>query len=93
MTDKLSYLLGPTPAAAKAYLPPPPSFPPTPQLPTEYVSTPYGVVLVRNPNVCGICHRPRHRDLPHHSFLPDEARPKEARRLGWPTPPTQEQLP
>ena len=60
--------------------------------PCTYTRTPYGDVQVINPGVCGICHKSRHRDIPHHAFEPDRASLATARRLGWPLPPAQEPL-
>lgn len=64
--------------------PPPP--PARGDLPTEYRRTAHHVLLIANPNRCGICRRPRHQDTAHHQFEPDLATVAEAEALGWPIP-------
>lgn len=55
--------------------------------PTRFVELASGQVMVENPNVCGICHKGRHRDTAHHAFEADRAFPNQAAALGWPLPP------
>lgn len=58
--------------------------------PTYYKPMPYGPDHVVNPNVCGICHKSRHRDTPHHDFEAAAASVEYATRAGWPLPTNQE---
>ena len=61
-------------------------------LPTFFKPMPYGPDHVVNPNVCGICHKSRHRDTPHHDFEAAAASVEYATRAGWPLPTNQEPL-
>lgn len=56
-------------------------------LPTFWSSTATGRPLIVNPNVCQICHKPRHPSTAHHKFDPDTAWPGIAATLGWAMPP------
>lgn len=60
--------------------------------PTYFKPMPYGPDHVVNPNVCGICHKPRHRDTPHHDFEPAASSVEYAERAGWPLPTNQEPI-
>ena len=60
--------------------------------PTYYKPMPYGPDHVVNPNVCGICHKSRHRDTPHHDFEAAAASVEYATRAGWPLPTNQEPM-
>ena len=60
--------------------------------PTYFKPMPYGPDHVVNPNVCGICHKPLHRDTPHHDFEAAAASVEYATRAGWPLPTNQEPL-
>ena len=61
-------------------------------LPTYFKPMPYGPDHVVNPNVCGICHKSRHRDTPHHDFEAAAASVEYATRAGWPLPTNQEPM-
>ena len=94
MADPARYWRGPVPGQQ------PPSSAPAEQQqaaplepqPTRWKKLPGGRLLLVNPNMCLFCHRPPHAETPHHPFEPDEATELEARRLGWPLPPTQERM-
>lgn len=73
------------PAAEEPLLPAEPA-------PTYYKRVATGEAVVVNPNLCMICHRGPHRPRPHHEFIPDEATPTQAERLGWPMPTNQDPL-
>ena len=60
--------------------------------PTYFKPMPYGPDHVVNPNVCGICHKPLHRDTPHHDFEAAAASVEYATRAGWPLPTNQEPM-
>ena len=60
--------------------------------PTYFKPMPYGPDHVVNPNVCGICHKSRHRDTPHHDFEAAAASVEYATRAGWPLPTNQEPM-
>lgn len=60
--------------------------------PTYFKPMPYGPDHVVNPNVCGICRKPRHRDTPHHAFEAAAASVEYATRAGWPLPTNQEPM-
>ena len=60
--------------------------------PTYFKPMPYGPDHVVNPNVCGICHKSRHRDTPHHAFEAAAASVEYATRAGWPLPTNQEPM-
>ena len=77
-----------TPEAAQAIL----HGPEKPSEPTYFKPMPYGPDHVVNPNVCGICHKSRHRDTPHHDFEAAAASVEYATRAGWPLPTNQEPM-
>lgn len=89
MTDSdgnVYFLGGRPPAASKPAKQAPPRDEPRPVVSTYWKTTGAKYPVLVNPNLCMICHKPPHRPLPHHGFIPDEAFAPTAKAMGWPLP-------